>query len=62
MFASYALLGLVFLLSLRPAMLWYYQGMLRRFKNTTMLVPLVSVVAYRSAFSAKSGHGEKPDK
>jgi hypothetical protein len=34
-------------------------GMLRRFKNTTILVPLVSVVVYRSAFSAKSRHGKK---
>src|SRR5215470_2568190 len=37
-------------------------GMLRRFKNTTILVPLVPVVTYRGAVSAKSGHGKKPDK
>src|SRR6476620_3475745 len=37
-------------------------GMLRLLKNTTILVPLVSVVTYRSAFSAKSRHGEKPGK
>src|SRR5262245_4361013 len=59
MFASYALLGLVFSTVITASDALALPGMLRRFKNTTILVPLVSVVTYRERPQCQIGTRQK---